>query len=114
MINYYVLAGLMLRVLSILLLVVYVAPIQFKELKRPARDNLVVYVRWTLFATVVLYISQQILPISYQITLLHSDSIFNLRNIATVTSNLGVLALACCLALLYKLANLLAKRNDTV
>lgn len=111
MINYYVLTGLTLRLLSILLLVVYVSPIQLKELRRPAKDNLIVYVRWTLFAAVLIFISQQIVPVSYQLTLIHSQGIFSQRNIATVTSNLGVLALACCLALLYKFSDMLAKRN---
>lgn len=111
MTNYFVVAGLILRVLSILLLVVYVAPMQLRELKRPNRDSLVVYVRWTLFAAVLIFLSQQIVPISYQITLIHTSNVFTQRNLATVTSNFGVLALACCLALLYKFSDMLAKRN---
>lgn len=112
MTNFYVLTGLLLRGVSILLLISYVAPMQFRELRRPNRDNLVVYVRWTLLAAVLIFLSQQIVPISYQLTLLHTEGIFSQRNLATVTSNFGVLALACCLALLYKFSDMLAKRNS--
>lgn len=112
MINWYVLTGIILRCVSVGLLSVYVLPIQLRELKRPARDNLVVAMRWVLFTMVVLYETQQLLPLSYQFIRLHTEPYFNLQNVATVGSNIGMLALAVCLMVLYKLAHMLSKRND--
>lgn len=112
MINWYILVGLTLRITAITSLVIFVIPIQLRELKRPAIEALVVYMRWILFFMVTVFIALNIFPISYQLSQLHSVPIFNLRNVSTVATNLGLVALTTGFVLLYKIASLLASKNN--
>lgn len=111
MINWYVIIGLILRIMAIVSLVIFVVPIQLRELKRPAREALVVYMRWTLFFMVSVFIALNVFPISYQVSRIHSSGIFNLQNVSSVATNVGLVALTTGFVLLYKVAAVLANKN---
>lgn len=109
MTNWYVVTGLALRLISVVGLLAYVVPLQVKEIRRPRRDKYVVLIRWVLFTMVFVYVVQSVIPIAYQTSRVHTASVFNWQNISTVSSNFGNLALSSGFALLYKLADILAK-----
>lgn len=114
MINWFVAVGLFVKLFTIITLSFYVVPKQIKELQRPARDMIVVIVRWVLFSGVMLYNLANIIPLAYQLTRLNDEPIFNLQNSSSLSSNIGSLAITATVVAVYYLAGVLSKRNDRV
>lgn len=111
MINWYVLFGLIVKLITMIALLIYVVPIQHRELKRPVVDKRIFFARWTLFFMVAVFETLNVPSISYQISRLHTAPLFNLRNVSSVTTNIGVAALGFGFIVLYVLAGRLARKK---
>ncbi len=107
-VNHYIVIGIICRLASILMLLAIVIPRQLREFEQP-RDEVSIY-RWLLFGMSLSFISLSIFPFVYQVGQVDSPAVFNLQNLASVSSNLSVLVLVSLFTTIYLLVR---KRKGT-
>lgn len=99
-INLYVLAGILMRIVGIFMLVTLVVPKQYVETQRPRNEF--TYLRWLLFAFVVLYLTLNTFPLIYTFNeRLFSSSVSDFQNITSLVANSSNLTLTIVLVLIY-------------
>jgi len=106
-VNLYVLFGIVSRVISVVLLVSIVIPVQIKELerqiKRREKGNGGYWrLALELLLIVVITVTCAIVPVTYQGTRITSDNSLTLQNLASFFTNLAILAQSIGWVRIYK------------
>lgn len=105
-INWYVLIGIIARLVVLVGIAVVVLPQQIREVRK---HDMKVY-RWLLLVMSLGFIALSILPFSYQATRLDTPSDFTLQNLASVSGNLALVAMGGPYIIFYMLAKRTNKR----
>lgn len=108
-INWYVVVGILTRIIVLAGIAIVVLPQQIHELRRP-RSDMTVY-RWLLLIASLGFIVFSVLPITYQAIRLDSPSEFSLLNLASMSGNLSIAVIAVPHIIFYILVKRSRKRK---